>query len=79
MPPQAKAFALYSDFFKKKGYHEQAREKLQTAIDLFRQCGADGWVANTRRSWRGYSGSQALQVQRAMLGEPTRSLNTDRK
>ena len=34
----------YADFFKKKGDIEQAREKLNTAIKIFRKCGADGWV-----------------------------------
>ena len=23
---------------------EQAKEKLQTAIDIMKECGADGWV-----------------------------------
>ena len=35
---------VYADFFKKKGDLAQAREKLQTAIDIFRKCGGDGWV-----------------------------------
>jgi len=39
-----RAHALCADFFKKKGNLEQARENLRTAIDIFRQCGADGWV-----------------------------------
>ena len=37
-------YALYAEFFKKKGVLDQAREKLATAIDIFRTCGADGWV-----------------------------------
>ncbi len=40
----ARDYALYSDFFKKKGDLAQAREKLKTAIDIFRGVGADGWV-----------------------------------
>ena len=40
----AKDYALYADFFKKEGDTEQACEQLCTAIDLFRECGADGWV-----------------------------------
>jgi hypothetical protein len=40
----ARDYALYADFFKKKGDLEQAREKLQTAIDIFRRINADGWV-----------------------------------
>jgi tetratricopeptide (TPR) repeat protein len=40
----AKSRALYADFFKKKGDIPKAREQLTKAIDLFRECGADGWV-----------------------------------
>ena len=40
----ARAYALYSEFFKKKHDPTQAREKLSKAIDLMRGCGADGWV-----------------------------------
>ena len=40
----AKDYALYADFFKTKGDLPQAREKLQTAIDIFQSIGADGWV-----------------------------------
>jgi tetratricopeptide (TPR) repeat protein len=40
----AKDYALYAEFFKKKGDLSQAREKLNTAIGIFRECGADGWV-----------------------------------
>jgi hypothetical protein len=40
----ARDHALYADFFKKKGDLEQAREKLQTAIDIFRRINADDWV-----------------------------------
>ena len=40
----AKDYALYAEFFRKKGDIEQTRENLGTAIDIFRQCGADGGV-----------------------------------
>jgi hypothetical protein len=40
----AKDYALYAEFFKKMGDLSQAREKLSTAITIFRECGADGWV-----------------------------------
>ncbi|OHE17926.1 MAG: hypothetical protein A2X96_11380 [Syntrophobacterales bacterium GWC2_56_13] len=36
--------ALYAEFFKRKGDREQVRENLEKAIDIFRECGADGWV-----------------------------------
>jgi class 3 adenylate cyclase/tetratricopeptide (TPR) repeat protein len=40
----ARAYALYGEFFQKKGDPTQAREKLNKAIDLMRSIGADGWV-----------------------------------
>jgi class 3 adenylate cyclase/tetratricopeptide (TPR) repeat protein len=36
--------ACYADWFKKKGDIEGAKEQLTKAIDLFKECGADGWV-----------------------------------
>ncbi len=42
--------ALYADWFKKKGDIQEAKEQLTKAIDLFRECGADGWVTRTEKS-----------------------------
>ena len=36
--------ACYADWFKKKGDIQGAKEQLTKAIDIFRECGADGWV-----------------------------------
>jgi class 3 adenylate cyclase/tetratricopeptide (TPR) repeat protein len=36
--------ALYAEWFKKKGDLSGAREQLTRAIEIFRECGADGWV-----------------------------------
>ena len=36
--------ALCAEFFKKKGDPLQAEENLHKAVDLWRSCGADGWV-----------------------------------
>jgi tetratricopeptide (TPR) repeat protein len=36
--------ALYADWFKKKGDLSSAKEQLTRATDIFRECGADGWV-----------------------------------
>ena len=41
--------ALYADWFKKKGDIQGVKEQLTNAIDLFRECGADGWVTRTER------------------------------
>ena len=46
----AKDHALYADWFKKKGDVQGAKEQLTKAIDLFRECGADGWVTRTEKA-----------------------------
>ena len=38
------SYALYAEFFKRKGELPQARENLNKAIEILRECGADGWV-----------------------------------
>ncbi|MBI4763450.1 MAG: hypothetical protein HY787_02435, partial [Deltaproteobacteria bacterium] len=40
----ARDYALYAEFFKKKGDPTKAKEKLSKAIDLMTSIGADGWV-----------------------------------
>jgi len=45
-----KDYALYADWFKKKGDIQGAKEQLTKAIDLFRECGADGWVTRTEKT-----------------------------
>ena len=45
----ARDHALYADWFKKKGDIQGAKEQLTKAIDLFRECGADGWVTRTEQ------------------------------
>jgi len=39
-----KDYALYADWFRKKGDIQGVKEQLTKAIDIFRECGADGWV-----------------------------------
>lgn len=41
---------LYADWFKKKGDIQKAKEQLTKAIDLFKECGADGWVTRTEKT-----------------------------
>ena len=36
--------ALYAEWFKKKGDLSSAKEQLTRAIEILRECGADGWV-----------------------------------
>jgi tetratricopeptide (TPR) repeat protein len=40
----AKDYGTYSEIFKKQGEKEQASEKLGKTIDIYKECGADGWV-----------------------------------
>jgi class 3 adenylate cyclase/tetratricopeptide (TPR) repeat protein len=40
----AQGYALYSEFYKRKGDLSKAKEMLSTAIETFHECGADGWV-----------------------------------
>ena len=42
--------AIYADFFKKKDNKLGAKEQLTRAIDIFKECGADGWVTRTEKS-----------------------------
>jgi tetratricopeptide (TPR) repeat protein len=45
-----KDYALYADWFKKKGDIQGAKEQLTKAIDFFKECGADGWVTRTEKT-----------------------------
>jgi tetratricopeptide (TPR) repeat protein len=40
----AKDYALYAELFKRKGNLPKAKENLSKAIEIFKECGADGWV-----------------------------------
>ena len=42
--------AYYADWFKKKEDIQGAKEQLTKAIDIFRECGADGWVSRTEKT-----------------------------
>jgi tetratricopeptide (TPR) repeat protein len=39
-----KDYALYADLFKRKGDREKTRVNLGRAIEILKECGADGWV-----------------------------------
>jgi class 3 adenylate cyclase/tetratricopeptide (TPR) repeat protein len=36
--------ALYADLLKRKGDQSKAKENLNKAVDILKECGADGWV-----------------------------------
>jgi tetratricopeptide (TPR) repeat protein len=37
-------YALYAEFFRRKDDQSKAKENLNKAIEIFKECGADGWV-----------------------------------
>jgi len=38
------SYSLYAELFKRKDNFPEARENLNKAIEILRECGADGWV-----------------------------------
>jgi len=42
-------YALYAELFKRKGDLPKAKENLETSIEIFRECGADGWVKRAEK------------------------------
>ena len=39
-----RGYAFYADLFKRKGDQAKVKENLNQAIEIFKECGADGWV-----------------------------------
>ena len=37
-------YALYAEWFKRNGNRSNARENLERAIEIMKECGAEGWV-----------------------------------
>jgi class 3 adenylate cyclase/tetratricopeptide (TPR) repeat protein len=44
-----KDYALYADLFKRKGDRLKAQENLGKAIEILKECGADGWVEKAKK------------------------------
>jgi len=40
-----KDYALYAEWFKRKGDRLKVQENLGKAIEILLECGADGWVS----------------------------------
>ena len=40
----AKTHALYAELYRKEGDQLRAKENLNEAIEIMKECGADGWV-----------------------------------
>ncbi len=43
-------YALYAEWFKRNGDHVNARENMGKAVDIMKECGADGWVTKYETS-----------------------------
>ena len=46
----ARDYALHSDLFKRKGDVSTAGESMKKAIEIFEECGADGWVKKSEKA-----------------------------
>ena len=44
-----KDYALYAELCKRKGERLKAQEYLGKAIEIFKKCGADGWVEKAQK------------------------------
>jgi uncharacterized phosphosugar-binding protein len=44
-----KDYALYAELFKRKGDRLKAQENLGKAIEILKECGADGWVEKYKK------------------------------
>jgi hypothetical protein len=42
-------YALYAKLFKRKGDKSKTKENLNKAIEIFKECGADGWVKKNEK------------------------------
>jgi len=45
----SRTYTLYAELFKRKGNQPKAKENLRKAIELFKECGADGWVEKAKK------------------------------
>jgi hypothetical protein len=48
-------YGLYAELFKRKGDQPKARENLGKAIEILKECGADGWVEKYEKELAAFS------------------------
>jgi tetratricopeptide (TPR) repeat protein len=48
-------YALYAELFKRKGEQSNAKENLTKAIEIYKECGADGWQEKAEKELAGLS------------------------
>jgi hypothetical protein len=46
-------YALYAEIAKQKGDKLHTKQNLQKAIEIFKECGADGWVKKYQKDLAG--------------------------
>jgi len=51
----ARGYALYAELYKRKSDPPKAKEKLNKAIEIFKECGADGWVTKYEKELASFS------------------------
>ena len=45
----ARNYVLYAEFFKRKEDHAKAKENLSKAINIYKECGSDGWMKKAEK------------------------------
>ena len=58
------AHALYAELLKRKGDLPGAKEKLSKAIEIYRECGADGWLKKAQEDLAAIEKPGRKRVQR---------------
>ena len=48
-------YAAYAELLERKGDTPKAKENLSKAIEIFKECGSDGWVEKAEKELRGLS------------------------
>jgi len=48
-------YASYAELLKRKGDTQKAKENLSKAIEIYKECGADGWVEKAERELKSLS------------------------
>ncbi len=43
-------YAAYAELLKRKGDTQKAKENLKQAIEIYKECGADGWVTKAEEA-----------------------------
>lgn len=50
-----KDYAVYAELLNRKGNQLKAKETLTKAIDIFKECGAEGWMEKYEREFARFS------------------------